>query len=333
VTKDRAWLASTMESALASYRTFAEGKHSIEKGLSRYYDEGHGPAPEVLASERDAQGRTHYDRVKEYFRTHTITDYDVGQFYDRKNDRLTEHFYDADRAMRESGFDPSGRFGPFNAAILDYAPVCLNSLLYLMEVQLGEMEKILGRGGDEWAKRAKARAATIDRLMWDEQRGMYFDYDYVHRHRRIYPFATTFYPLWVGLASPARAKRVVESMKILAAPGGLLTSTVETGTQWDAPYGWAPLQLIAFEALKKYGYDKEAEQLGADFVSTVFQGFVEHGAIFEKYDVAHRRADVQKGIRFGYSTNEIGFGWTNAAVVEIWHALSDLGKKRATQIE
>ena len=37
--------------------------------------------------------------------------------------------------MRESGFDPSGRFGPFSVDIIHYNPVCLNSLLYLMEIQ------------------------------------------------------------------------------------------------------------------------------------------------------------------------------------------------------
>ena len=31
--------------------------------------------------------------------------------------------------MRESGFDPSERWGPFGVDVIEYAPVCLNVLL------------------------------------------------------------------------------------------------------------------------------------------------------------------------------------------------------------
>ena len=101
--------------------------------MSRYYDLGEGPAPEVLSSEKDAQGRTHYELIKEYFRGHKIPDYDVGEYFDAKRDILTTLFYKGDRSMRESGFDPSDRFGKFNVDIIHYNPVCLNSLLYVME--------------------------------------------------------------------------------------------------------------------------------------------------------------------------------------------------------
>ena len=81
------------------------------------------------------RGLTHYDRVKEYYRTHKVGDYEVGEFFDQKRDILTDLFYKGDRSMRESGFDPSNRFGPFSVDIIHYDPVCLNSLLYLMENQ------------------------------------------------------------------------------------------------------------------------------------------------------------------------------------------------------
>ncbi|HWX24074.1 MAG TPA: trehalase family glycosidase, partial [Vicinamibacteria bacterium] len=53
------------------------------------------------------------------------------------------------------------------------------------------------------------------------------------------------------------------------------------------------------------------------FISLVAQDFAEHGVIVEKYDVRRRASSVSAGIRFGYSSNEVGFGWTNAAVVEL----------------
>ncbi len=47
--------------------------------------------------------------------------------------RLSRDFYAGDRAMRESGFDTSNRFGPFSGGTQHYAPFCLNSLLYRYE--------------------------------------------------------------------------------------------------------------------------------------------------------------------------------------------------------
>src|SRR2546423_3287426 len=100
---DREWLARTVPAIEKYYRYWTTAPHlTPETGLARYYDAGHGPAPEVLADERDAEGRTHYDRVKEFYRTHNITDYDVSEYYDRARDELTDAFYTGDRSMRES---------------------------------------------------------------------------------------------------------------------------------------------------------------------------------------------------------------------------------------
>ena len=74
--------------------------------------------------------------------------------------------------MRESGFDPTGRFGPFGADVTRYAPVCLNTLLYQMELDLAEIDDLLGRPTDaaRWRLRAEARRARIESLLWDEAR-------------------------------------------------------------------------------------------------------------------------------------------------------------------
>jgi alpha,alpha-trehalase len=169
-TRDRKWLAENATAIENYYRYWTSGPHLTATGLSRYWDSGEGPAPEVQSSERDEAGRTHYDRVREYYRTHDVTDYDVTQYYDRTADRLTPLFYKGDRSMRESGFDPSNRFGPFNVDIIHYNPVCLNSLLYRMEKEAAEIATALGRPPDPavWNHRAQTRADLIKRLLWDE---------------------------------------------------------------------------------------------------------------------------------------------------------------------
>ncbi|HYT75244.1 MAG TPA: trehalase family glycosidase, partial [Vicinamibacterales bacterium] len=323
-THDRAWLEGTWPSVERYYRFWTTEPHLIPAlGLSRYFDLGEGPAPEVLADERDAAGRTHYDRVREYYRTHEVPDYDVRDFYDRAADRLTALFYKGDRSMRESGFDPSNRFGPFNVDIIHYAPVCLNALLYRMEREAGEIATILGRpDAVEWPARAAARRANIDRYLWDPAAGLYFDYNVETRRRRRYPFATTFYPLWAGAASAQQARRVVAHLAAFEAPGGIVTSTRVTGNQWDAPYGWAPLQMIAIGGLRRYDYGAAADRIARKFIEMVAGDFAAHGTIVEKYDVRRRTSDLRAGIRFGYAANQIGFGWTNGVLLELLAGLS-----------
>ena len=319
-----AWLRTTLPAIEKYYRFWTEEPHLTKQtGLSRYYDLGDGPAPEVLSGERDPQGRDHYDLVKEYYRTHDVKDYDLGQYYNKEKDQLTDLFYKGDRTMRESGFDPSNRFGPFNIDIISYDPVCLNSLLYLMETDTAEILKILGRAHEAsaWTNRAEERKHRINRLMWDEHDGLYYDYNFARKDVRRYPFITTFYPLWVGAADNRQAARIVANLHLFERPGGLLTSTYVSGSQWDAPFGWAPTELIAIQGLRRYGYNKEADRITANFLSTILKEFIQHNTIVEKYDVERRESEVSAGLKFGYKSNEIGFGWTNAAFTELYAQL------------
>ena len=335
-THDVAWLKSCVPAIEKYYRYWMESPHlTAETGLSRYYDSGTGPAPEADSAERDQQGRTHYDRARQYYKTHHVVDYDEQRFYDRKADQLTPLFFTGDRSMRESGFDPSHRFGPFSVDIIDYNPVCLNSLLYLMETETAEIMRILGRTREAalWRGRADARKQAINRLMWDEKDGLYYDYNFPEKRLRRYPFITTFYPLWAGIASRSQAARVVANLPIFERPGGLQTSATETSNQWDAPFGWAPMQMIAVAGLRRYGYAKEADRIASNFLSMILKEFIAHNAILEKYDVSRRRSDVSAGIKFGYGSNEIGFGWTNAAFLDLYAGLSQSAKIQVLNLD
>ena len=213
-TRDARWLDGTLPLIERQHRFWTDGaRRTEETGLSRYYDDGVGPAPEVVADERDALDRTHYDRIQAFFRDNPEYDYgyDLSRFYDAASDTLTPLCYVADRAMRKSGFDPSDRFGQFNLAVVDTNPVCLNTLLCRMERETGEILDLLGHAGlaDEWRAHAEWRAGEVNRLMWDDDAGLYFDYSVQSDARRAYPFLSTFYPLWAGIASEEQARRVI----------------------------------------------------------------------------------------------------------------------------
>jgi alpha,alpha-trehalase len=219
--------------------------------------------------------------------------------------------------MRESGFDPSNVFGPFCCEIASYVPVCLNTLLYQLELDIAQVHNILEQpGADEWIKAAKNRVTLIDKYLWDPDSGLYTSYNVVTKRRRHYPFLTSFYPLWAGCASREQAQAVKGNLHMFETLGGLLTSTEVSGCQWDAPFGFAPLHYFAVLGLARYQFGADARRIAFKFVNTVAKGFEKHGVIFEKYNMRRGSAKTEEDLAFGYTSNEIGFGWTNGVFQE-----------------
>jgi alpha,alpha-trehalase len=287
-------------------------------GLSRYHALGDGPAPEALHGEVDALGRNHYERLKAWLRSHGDPDHSPAQVcYDSMTDSLTLAAYKDDRTVREAGFDLTGRFGPCGMGIRDYAPVCLNTLLWQMEKDIAEIRTRLEASPQSieyWEANAEERAVRMRRHFWDEKAGMFFDWQLSRGKRRHYPFVTTFWPLWAGWATQHQAARVMENLPKFETPHGLLTSTTETGCQWDAPFMWAPLVLLAVQGMDRYGFHQEAARISNSFLTTLSTDFERTGGLFEKYNALTGSSEIGDQITFGYPTNEPGFGWTNAAV-------------------
>jgi len=148
---------------------------------------------------------------------------------------------------------------------------------------------------------------------------MFFDYDFLTSQRSPYVYASTFYPLWAGLATPEQAKAVLKNLSAFEKPGGIAMSTQETGAQWDLPYGWGNIQMLAIEGLRRYGYNADADRISYEFLSMVAENFRRDRNIHEKYNVVTRSSEAH--IQLGYQANVVGFGWTNAAFLELLHAL------------
>jgi alpha,alpha-trehalase len=83
------------------------------------------------------------------------------------------------------------------------------------------------------------------------------------------------------------------------------------------------MQMIAVAGLRRYGYEVAASRISVNFLSLVLKEFIEHNVIVEKYDVEDRVSQIRSGLKFGYSSNEIGFGWTNAAFIELYATLPE----------
>jgi alpha,alpha-trehalase len=344
--ENRAWLEKAYDYAVRDYGLWTHEPHLAgSTGLSRYYDFGTGPAPESL---KDETG--HYRQVAAYFLSQSDRGVDyvvpkdpakqqlVGPLFTLQvcdvaktmaspgcdpagSFALSADYYKGDRSMRESGFDVSFRFGPHGARTHHFAPVCLNSLLYKTEKDLEQVAETLGRKQDaeEWRKRAEERKERIQKYLWDDQRGMYFDYDLDKQQRSTYEYVTTFYPMWVGIATPDQARAIMQHISRFERPGGLAMSPYETGGQWDYPYAWAPNQLMADEGIRRYGFNEDADRVSYEFLSTVAENFRRDGTIREKYNALTRSSETQ--VTAGYHMNIVGFGWTNGVFLTLLHEL------------
>jgi alpha,alpha-trehalase len=350
----KAWLATAYSYAQRDYGLWTSPVHRAgDTGLARYKDIGAGPVPEM------ADDSDYYSNVIRWLLAHpdthtgylidapehptpaqaadlakTSCDITASRVCARayvNGHRLTSAFYSGDRAMRESGFDTSFRFGPFSGSTDHYAPVCLNSLLYKYERDMAHFATLLGRTAEaaEWEHRAAARRAAINKYLWDPTTGMFYDYDFTTHQRSSYNYITAFYPLWAGLASPAQAAAMEHHLSLFEHPGGLAMSDNNSGVQWDLPFGWAPTNWLAVKGLAQYGFSSDASRAANEFSQTVLQNFLRDGTIREKYNVVSGSANID--VAAGYKSNAVGFGWTNGVYLQMSDLIPRDKKQPATR--
>ncbi|KAF9697814.1 hypothetical protein EKO04_004180 [Ascochyta lentis] len=344
------FLREAILAAIKEYHSvwMAAPRYDPESGLTRYRPTGKGVPPETEAS--------HFEHVLEpYAKKHNMS---FKEFVDAYNYRtgvdeetlkeLDEYFLH-DRAVRESGHDTSYRLETVAA---DLAVVDINALLYKYEVDIGRV--IRNHFGDKlvipaefctgdmkpgqvensaaWERRARRRRVNVDKYLWDEKAGMYFDYNTKKKERTNYESATTFWPMWSGLATPRQAQILVEkALPLFEVFGGLVSGTEKSrgkvgldrpNRQWDYPFGWAPQQILAWVGLQRYGYDAEAQRLSYRWLYMVTKAFVDfNGVVVEKYDVTRQIDPHRVEAEYGNQGSDFkgvpreGFGWVNASYI------------------
>lgn len=241
----------------------------------------------------------------------------------------------------ESGWDMTSRF--FNRCD-QFLPVDLNSYLYKYETDFQFFAE-LSKNTEEatyWKEQATARKKEINRLMWDEERGFFFDYGYVFDRRSTFYSLAGFAPLWAKLATPEQAKKVVKNLDKFETEYGLTITAKESlargldlskiqkryhpaiedilkPKQWDYPNIWSPMEYIVIEGLLNYGFKKEAKRIMEKSVKA-------HAVLFRKYGTFFEKINAETGepsASFHYVGQE-GFGWTNAAFFHYIRILDNL---------
>jgi alpha,alpha-trehalase len=225
------------------------------------------------------------------------------------------------RSCAESGWDFSSRWfadGKTLATIqvTNYIPVDLNCLLYHLEKTLAKANKESGelvkaKYFDDIAERRKK---AINKYCWSPMNNWYVDYNFVAKKQSPELTLAGMAPFFLNIADDKKmiaAKPVLEK-KFLKA-GGLTATLKNTGQQWDAPNGWAPLMWIAIAGLENYNQSVLAKDIAKRWVDLNTKVFKSTGKLMEKYNVADTHIEAGGG---EYQSQD-GFGWTNGVLITL----------------
>ena len=261
--------------------------------LNRYWDDLDFPRPEAYKPDRElAEGL---------------------------DDATKKRLYRNLRAAAESGWDFSTRWfadvTDFSSIrTTDIAPIDLNCLIYNMELTLSNLYRLAGDQEQalRFLKLAETRYNAINLLFWNAEAGMYQDIMWKNGDFTGQITAAGFYPLYFKAARSDYARAQVPVLfDTLLKDGGLSTSVMASGQQWDMPNGWAPLQWIAIKGLEHYGLEEEADDVRTRWLRVNQKVFVNTGKMMEKYNVVDTTLLAGGG---EYPTQD-GFGWSNGVVL------------------
>ena len=226
------------------------------------------------------------------------------------------------RAGAESGWDFSSRWFRKASDIqsihtTDMVPVDLNSLLYLHELTIAEAYTLIKQPllAKRFLRAAEKRAAAIRQYCWDAKREFYCDYDFRVGTSTGRLTLAGVYPLYAKIATSEQAAAVARQLeqKFLC-DGGLVTTLTSNLQQWDSPNGWAPLQWIAIQGLREYGYHQLADEIRKRWLDNCDKVFEEKRKMIEKYNVI-QPGDLAGG---GEYPLQDGFGWTNGVYAALY---------------
>ena len=225
------------------------------------------------------------------------------------------------RSCAESGWDFSSRWfadGKTLATIqlIKYIPVDLNCLLYHLEKTLAKANKESGElvKAKYYDDIAERRKKAINKYCWSAADKWYVDYNIDLKKQSPELTLAGMSPFFLNVADAKKMSLIkpVLEKKFLKA-GGLTATLKNTGEQWDAPNGWAPLMWIAIDGLENYKESALAKEISKRWVDLNIKVFKKTGKLMEKYNVADTRLEAGGG---EYDSQD-GFGWTNGVLITL----------------
>jgi len=187
---------------------------------------------------------------------------------------------------------------------------------------LSKAAKANGQSSKEksYAQKGQKRKAAVIKYCWNADANYFFDYDFKNKRTTGRWHIIGDIPLFCGLATAGQAEGVRKNIeeKFLK-DGGVVTSIYNTGEQWDAPNGWAPLEFITVQGLMNYHFEALAKQIAERWIAVNERVFSSTGKMLEKYNVE----DIHLESGGGEYPTQDGFGWTNGVYLAFWKMLKE----------
>ncbi|BFG05708.1 mucin-5AC [Drosophila madeirensis] len=312
VTLDEKYAMQSLPLLEAEFDNFVE-KHQVQvKGRTMYHyqDYSTGPRPESYRE-------------------------DVASAAEFLSEPEKERHYTQLKSACESGMDFSSRWfiardGTNRGTLKDIqttsiVPVDLNVILFRSAKILAEFNRKAGHNSkvEEYSDIACGLVKAVRDVLWNEEAGIWLDYDMLNNRPRPYFSASNFSPLW------ARAFPLVDTDKISRGvmnyikvhnlddyPGGVPnTMNRDTGQQWDYPNVWPPMMFMIIDGLHNLGTPEAramSERWAHRWVKNNYEAYAQTGFMFEKYNCEQ----FGSGGGGGEYQNQTGFGWTNGIILE-----------------
>ncbi|MBL0356252.1 MAG: alpha,alpha-trehalase TreA [Chitinophagaceae bacterium] len=317
-----------LPSMLKEYAYWMEGAAEVKKGeaikrvvklqdgtvLNRYWDDSSTPRQESYKEDTETAEAAALELA---MRIKVASPEKLKEILDKKR----ADTYREIRAGACSGWDFSSRWfsDPNKMATIQttsMVPVDLNSLLYSMETSIAKACKLNGKTklAIQYNQKAAKRKAAVSKYCWNKDSGFFFDYNFATTQQPDMITAAGVFPLFVKMASPQQAMAVANTVQAsLLKEGGIVTTTNNTGQQWDAPNGWAPLQWATISGLKNYNNNKLANSIAQRWLALNDKVYAATGKMMEKYNVE----DLSQLAGGGEYPSQDGFGWTNGVYLAL----------------
>ena len=192
----------------------------------------------------------------------------------------------------------------------------LNALLYHLEKTLEKAYTLQGNtdNANLYRQLSIRRAESLLRYAWNPRSGFFEDYDFINDRQTGILSLAGMYPLFFKIASPEQAAAVAKVIeRDFLKAGGVVTTLANTGQQWDAPNGWAPLQWMTIQGLRNYGFNALADSIKQRWIDLNVRVYKNTGKMVEKYNVL----DMELLAGGGEYPVQDGFGWTNGVLLRL----------------
>ncbi|WP_250278254.1 MGH1-like glycoside hydrolase domain-containing protein [[Clostridium] colinum] len=176
--------------------------------------------------------------------------------------------------------------------------VDLNAYLYAEKAFLKSLAEALGKKQDalKFEKEAKELKEYIEKYMFDEKTGFYYDLQISKDGKEKYLLVNRgkgtegFIPLWAKLSSKEHAGKVVKNildpnkfnLKVPFPTASKDNPYFDPNKYWRGPV-WLDQAIFGIEALENYGYNKEAKELTLKLIDNA-EGVLSNETIRENYN-------------------------------------------------